>query len=718
MFQRRRPVWCNVLGDTALSSYLCGLDIGGTFTDCVLIDEHGHLTIAKAPSTPSNFAEGVIEAIERAAAKIGLGMSELLSSISVLAHGTTIGTNAIIQRRGAKVGLVTTRGHNDVIHIMRGSRGLSGQDIKLIVHIPESSKPDPLIPKRLIRGVSERVDCCGKVVVELNESEARTAITELRDAGCEALAICCLWSFLEPKHELRLKEIASEIAPDLFITCSTELAPKWGEYERTTAVALNAYIGPTTVGYVTRLDQQLKQLGYKPPLQITQCAGGTITVRKAQEAPLLTLDSGPVAGVTGSVYLGELMGYPNIITTDLGGTSFDVGVIHNGAPVVSYKSLVNQYEYFLPKVDVQTLGTGGGSKVWIDRATKALRVGPDSAGADPGPVCYGKGGTVPTTTDADLVLGYLDPDNFAGGTMQLDLEAAKAALQRVADELGMGLYELASGVATIAEFQMADLIRKVTVQKGLDPRDFVVFAFGGAGPVHMGVAARELGVGKVIVPQGDTAAVWCAFGAASADILHVNEKVSIMSSPFEVERVNGILAELGGLGRAHLLEDGVDTARHVFQYSIDMRHRGQINEVEVFLDDGELDGARLEGLRERFVQRYEQLYGHGAALHGARLEIVTFRCRASATSMKPRLVAATSLSETLAADAQSGCRDIYWAESKRVEPTAIYDGYKLIPGNTLEGPCVVETATTSMVVHRQQRIAVDALGNFVIDSRI
>jgi len=701
-----------------LSSYLCGLDIGGTFTDCVLIDESGQLTIAKAPSTPGNFAAGVLEAIARAAAKINLETSDLLDRISVLAHGTTVGTNTIIQRRGARVGLITTRGHNDVIHIMRGSRGLSGQDIKLIVHIPESSKPEPLIPKSLIRGVSERVDCFGKVIVELNEDEVRQAVIELRDAGCEALAICCLWSFLEPAHEQRIKAIAMELAPDLYVTCSSELAPKWGEYERTTAVALNAYIGPVTVGYVTRLDEQLKTMGYRPPLQITQCAGGTITVRKAQEAPLLTLDSGPVAGVTGSVYLGQLMGYPNVITTDLGGTSFDVGVIHNGLPVVSYKSLVHQYEYFLPKVDVQTLGTGGGSKVWIDRATRTLRVGPDSAGADPGPVCYGKGGEIPTTTDADLVLGYLDPDNFAGGSMQLDRQAAATALQKLADELGMSLYELASGVATIAEFQMADLIRKVTVQKGLDPREFVVFAFGGAGPVHMGIAARELGVSKVIVPQGDTAAVWCAFGAASADILHVNEQVNIMSSPFDLERVNTLLAELGDKGRSHLLDDGVDAGSHQFRFSIDMRHRGQINEVEVDLDSGVLDAAALEQLRERFVERYERLYGHGAALRGARLEMVTFRCRASAVSRKPELAAATQMSQEIAPDAQTGTREIYWAEWKKLAATPIFDGYRLVPGNALEGPCVVETTTTSMVVHPDQRISVDALGNFVIDPSI
>lgn len=701
-----------------MPSYLCGLDIGGTFTDCVLIDESGNLTIAKAPSTPGNFADGVLEAVKRAAAKVDLDLPALLDAISVLAHGTTVGTNAVIQRRGAKVGLITTKGHNDVIHIMRGSRGLSGQDIKLIVHIPESSKPDPIVPKRMIRGVSERIDCFGKVVVELNEAEARQAITELRDAGAEALAICLLWSFLDPAHEQRIKAIAAEVAPDLYVTCSSELAPKWGEYERTTAVALNGYIGPTTVGYVTRLDGQLTEMGYKPPLQITQCAGGTISVNKAREAPLLTLDSGPVSGVTGSLYLGALMGYPNVITTDLGGTSFDVGVIHEGRPVVSYRSIVHQYEYFLPKVDVQTLGTGGGSKVWIDKTTRSLRVGPDSAGADPGPVCYGRGGTVPTTTDADLVLGYLDPDNFAGGSMQLDRDAAAAALQALADELGMSLLELASGVAQIAEFQMADLIRKVTVQKGLDPREFVVFAFGGAGPVHMGVAARELGVQKVIVPQGDTAAVWCAFGAASADILHVNEQVNIMSSPFDLDKVNALLDELTERGRAQLMEDGVDPKLHTFSLSLDMRHRGQINEVEVDLDEGSLGEGDIDELRARFVERYERLYGRGAALPGARLEIVTFRCRSSAISRKPQLTEATALSSEIDPAAQSGTRDIYWAETKTQSPTPIYDGYKLRPGNAIAGPCVVETTTTSMVIHPGQSVAVDALGNFVIDPNV
>lgn len=701
-----------------MASFLCGLDIGGTFTDCVLIDDRGRITISKAPSTPKNFAEGVLEALRRAGDRVGFDLETLLASITMLNHGTTAGTNAIIQRRGAKVGLLTTRGHNDVIHIMRGSRGLSGQDIKLIVHIPESSKPDPIIPKRLIRGISERVDCFGKIVVELNETEARAAITELVAEGVDAFAICFLWSFLEPKHERRVKELVAEIAPDLYVTCSYELAPKWGEYERTTAVALNAYIGPLTVGYLRQLDSRLKQLGYRPPLQITQCAGGTISVRKASESPLLTLDSGPVSGVTGSLYLGEVMAEPHIITTDMGGTSFDVGVIHAAKALVSYKSLVHQYEYFLPKVDVQTMGTGGGSTVWIDKTTRTLRVGPQSAGADPGPICYGKGGTIPTTTDADVVLGYLDPDNFAGGTLKLDRAGAASGLQALAGQLNMGLFELASGVAQIAEFQMADLVRKATIQKGLDPRDFVLFAFGGAGPVHMAVTAREAGIKRVIVPQGDTASTWCAFGAASADTLHVNEQVRIMSSPFDVDRMNTLLAELEAKGRAELVEDGIALERQRFSYSVDMRHRGQINEVEVALANDRLKAADLDGLRAAFVRRYEQLYGRGASLPGARLECVTFRVRASALSRKPQLQAVTALTTSIAATANTGIRDIYWAEYRRMQATPIYDGYQLKPGNASPGPCVIETTTTSIVVHPGQHVSMDQYRNFVIETGI
>ncbi|MDP6818675.1 MAG: hydantoinase/oxoprolinase family protein [Alphaproteobacteria bacterium] len=695
-----------------MASYLCGIDIGGTFTDCVIVDGDGAVTTAKAPSTPHDFAAGVQDALKAAGAKLGLGLDTLCAEIAMLSHGTTVGTNAIIQKRGARVGLITTRGHNDVIHIMRGSRGLSGNDIRLVVHFPESQKPDPIVPKRLIEGVSERVDCFGKVIVELNEAEAEAAIRRLLEKGVEAIAVCFLWSFLAPRHEARVKQMIGDIAPGMFVTTSHELVPKWGEYERTAAAALNAYIGPLTTGYLAGVARDVKGLGYHQPLQITQCAGGTISVERAMAAPLLTLDSGPVAGVTGSQYGGGLMGYDNVITTDMGGTSFDVGIIHEGKPAFSYTSLVHQYAYYLSKVDIQTIGAGGGSKAWIDETSGMLRVGPESAGADPGPACYGQGGEVATVTDADLVLGYLDAGNFAGGTLRLDRVAAEAALNKIAGPLGLGLFEAAAGIVKIAEFQMADLIRKVTIQKGFDPRDFVLFAFGGAGPVHAGVFARELGVSKVIVPQRETASVWCAFGAAAADVLHVHERVNMMRSPFEVAEVTRLLNELKSHAEAELAADDIAPERQHLRFALDMRHKGQINEVEVEIGGAELSEADLPGLHDAFVAQYERLYGQGASLPGARLEIVTFRCRAAAETLKPRLAPSASLSQTIAAAAERPARPVYWSEPGERMETPVFDGESLVPGNNLPGPAIVETPDTTVAVHPGQALAVDAFGNF------
>jgi N-methylhydantoinase A len=696
-------------------SYLCGIDIGGTFTDCAVVDENGHLVSAKAPSTPDDFCLGMLSALELAAGKIGISLPDLCRSTSMLSHGTTVGTNAIVQRRGARVGLITTKGHNDVIHIMRGSRGLSGEDVRLVVHFPESRKPDPIVPKRLIRGVSERVDCFGNIVVSLNEEEVEVAVRELLSQDVEAIAICLLWSFLEPRHEKRVKEIVNDISPGLFVSASYELVPKWGEYERTTAVSLNAYIGPVTTGYLSNIEHRLEDLEYRAPLQVTQCAGGTIPVTTAMRSPLLTLDSGPVSGVIASRYAAACMGFRNVITTDMGGTSFDIGLIYEGEAAFSFRSRVHQYEYYLPTVDIRTIGSGGGSKVWIDDNTRTMRVGPESAGAVPGPVCYGHGGDVPTVTDADLVLGYLNPTRFAEGTLELDVQAAQSSIEELGGRLGMDLYECAAGISHIVEFQMADLIRKATIEKGFDPRDFVLFAFGGAGPVHAGVFARELGVEKVIVPQRETAAVWCAFGAVAADVLHIYEKVEIMLSPFDSAQVNKILAGLQHQATDQFENDGVAGDVRRFQFSADMRHKGQINEVEVELDRGQINAEHLDQLNERFVQRYEQLYGRGASLPGARLELVTLRCRAIAETEKPKVVTHKMESDVIPSEAMRAGREVYWSEFGNHQETPVYDGNLLKPGNRLAGPAIVELDTTTVVVRPDQNLEVDTFANLTID---
>ena len=694
--------------------YLVGIDIGGTFTDCAIVDRAGKLLTTKVPSTPQDFSRGMMDALDTGARALGLSLGDFCRDIAFLSHGTTVGTNTIIQKKGAKVGLITTRGHEDAIHIMRGSRGYGGRDIRKVVHFPETSKPRPIVPKRLIRGVSERVDCFGEVVAKLNEAEAERAIAELVAEGVEAIAICFLWSFLNPQHELKVKEMVQQLAPAVFVTCSVEIAPKWGEYERVTATALNAYLGPVISGYLAGLESTLTGLGYAHGLQIAQCGGGTVPVARAGEAPLLTLDSGPVSGVTASMFLGAAMGEKNIITTDMGGTSFDVSIIYGGKPAYSFITNTDQYEYFLPKVDIQAIGAGGGSLVRANPETRTLSVGPESAGAFPGPVCYGRGGTVPTVTDAELVLGYLDPDNFAGGRMKLDHDAAFKAIAGLGKQIGMSAVACAAGICRIVELNMADIIRKVTVEKGFDPRDFVLFAFGGAGPAHAGVFAAELGVKKIIVPQRKAASTWCAFGAATADVLHIFEHSEILGTPVAAEIVNRALQNLEADARERLAGEGIAAARQRFEFSLDVRHKGQINEVEVLLPWTRVPADYEPRLRKLFVGRYEQLYGRGSSLRGAQLEIVVCRLRARALTPRPRLSKTRATSKAIAKIALLKPRSIWWSGLRK---TPVYDGEMLVAGNSIRGPAVVETADTTVVVHPGRTLRVDTLGNFEITFR-
>ena len=695
-------------------SYLVGIDIGGTFTDCAIVDRAGKLLTTKVPSTPGDFSRGMMDALGAGAQALGLELGRFCRDIAFLSHGTTVGTNTIIQKKGARVGLVTTKGHEDAIHIMRGSRGYAGRDIRKVVHFPETSKPQPIVPKRLIRGISERVDCFGEIVVALNEKEAEAAIRSLLDEGVEAIAICFLWSFRNPVHEQRVKQMVGSLAENIFVTCSYDIAPKWGEYERVTATALNAYLGPVMSGYLHKLDTSLKGLGYGHGLQITQCGGGTVPVKRAGEAPLLTLDSGPVSGVTASMFLGAAMGEKNVITTDMGGTSFDVSIIHEGKPAYSFVTNTDQYDYFLPKVDLQAIGAGGGSLVRAHPETRTMTVGPDSAGAFPGPVCYGRGGRIPTVTDAQLVLGYLDADNFAGGRMVLDKESATRAIAELGSRIGMKPLECAAGICRIVELQMADVIRKVTVEKGYDPRDFVLFAFGGAGPAHAGVFAQELGVRKIIVPQRKAASTWCAFGAAAADVLHIFEHSEILVTPAPARRINDALEKLERQARSLMADEGIAQNRQRFEFSLDVRHRGQINEVEVPLPTTRLPERYEEDLRKRFVERYEKLYGRGSALAGAQLEIVVARLRARALTPRPKIVASKRTSAAIPKSARRESRSIYWPDLRKLRATPVFDGEKLAIGNRIKGPAIVETADTTVVVHPGRTLRLDALGNFEI----
>ncbi len=695
--------------------YIIGIDTGGTFTDCVVMDADGRIVTAKASSTPDDFSEGVMESLRIAGERLGITTEALLRDTTRLALGTTVGTNAMLQRRGAKVGLITTRGHRDVIHIMRGARGVPGLNNVQVLHFPESGKPDPIVPKPFIAEVSERVDCKGQVVVELNEEEAEAAIRKLVAKGVESIAICFLWSFKMAEHERRVKAMVERLAPSVFVCCSADLIPRWGEYERTVATVLNAYLGPVMSRYLGRLESRAQQAGLRYPLQVMQCGGGVIPAAESARRAFLTLDSGPVAGVLASQYLGGIIGHKHVIGTDMGGTSFDVGLVWDGEPVASYQSVVHQYEYFVPRIDIRSIGSGGGSIVWIDEISGTMRVGPISAGAQPGPACYGRGGTQPTVTDADVVLGYLDPTTFLGGRLHLDVDKARESFAPIATRLGLGLVETAAGAARVVEHQMADLIRKATVQKGYDPRDCVVFAYGGAGPVHAGVYARELGAQSVVVPLGGICSLWSALGAASADLLHIYEAVDIQPSPFDPARVMARFAELEAQGLEQLRADGVDPTQGRLARSADIRYKGQINEVEVPVPAGPLDAAALAQLIADFHRRYETVYGQGAGFHEARVEMVTYRVRASAVSAKPRIVAAREGDRTPAPEAQAGARPVYWSELGDFEQTPVLWGDRLVAGNVVPGPAIIQVPDTTIVVHPFQTARIDPYGNVLIE---
>ena len=694
--------------------YICGVDIGGTFTDCAVIDDAGRVTIAKTPSTPPDFAEGFFESLRLAGEREGLTLKELLADTVTLSHGTTVATNAVVEHRGSKVGLITTAGHGDAILIMRAFGRVAGLAPADLLRFSAADKPEPIVPRSLIREVAERVDSRGEVVVELNEEQARAAIEELRDEGVEGIAISFLWSFKNGAHEQRVGELVEEIAPDMFVTCSSELVPLLGEYERTVATVMNNYVGPITSSYIDEIQRRAVDESLAGPLLLMQCNGGLTAAETAKRSALLLLQSGPSGGIVGSQFLGDLMGYDNIIATDMGGTTFDVGLVHDGLPARTSTTIVDQYEFFVPTIDVKSVGAGGGSIAWYDEVREGLRVGPRSAGAQPGPVCYGRGGTEPTVTDADVVLGYIDPEYFLGGRSTLDREGAWKAVAGLGEKLGLDPLETAAGITRIVDHNMADLIRRETIEKGLDPRDFVVFTYGGAGASHAGVYASVLGVSTVVVPLTDTASVWSALGVASSDVIHIHQQDDILPAPFDPDRLRAARAALEAQTLDEFEGEGFDRDQVSLRWTADIRHRLQIHVVEVPFPASEFGEEDLAALIEEFTRRYEDLYGQGTAYTAAGVEMVTLRCTGSATVRKPTLTERELGDAEPSAESRAPSREIYWTEYGRKEETPIFRADHLVPGNTIAGPAVIEPAVTTIVVRPGQTARMDKFGNIVI----
>lgn len=693
-----------------LRGFSIGVDIGGTFTDCTVVDDAGGVYTGKSPTTPDDRSRGFFDAITVAAEAVQLSLSELLARTERIVHGTTTGTNAIVARHGAKVGLLTTAGHGDVMFLMRGSGRTSGLPPDELLDIPATDKPAPLVPKHLIFEVVERVDVDGEVIVPLDEAAVRAAARSLVEAGIEAVCVSFLWSIKNPAHEKRARDLLLEEAPQLYVSCASDLVARLGEYERTTAGLMNAYIGPLMLRYVSAIESGARTRGFDRDVLFAQCAGGAITGEEVRAAPIRTVQSGPVAGIVSSVLWAQQAGYRNLIAADMGGTTFDVSVIRNGEPLERDLSVFQRYELALPMLDVESIGAGGGSIAWIDGSGR-LNVGPQSAGADPGPACYGRG-REPTVTDADLVLGVLDPERFLGGRMKLDKARARESLASVGGRLGLDPFETAAGVVRIVDARMADLIRRMSVLRGFDPRDFACLAFGGGGPVHCAAVAQEAGMRQVVVPMPRTAAVWSAFGAAACDVTHVYQEANLIDLPADMQRITDAFGRLEKRALMQLRAEGFTDAQVSLRRTARMKYAMQVHDVEVPLPDGAFRQAGCEQLSDAFERIYEVIFGQGSGYREGGIQITSFQVRAIGLTSKPRL---KSRHDTDGSSVQRSSRPVYWSETGRFEETPVLRVSGNFHFESLPGPALIELPDTVIVIRPEQTVRVDDLGNVVID---
>jgi N-methylhydantoinase A len=691
--------------------YTIGIDTGGTFTDLVVIDEKGAVTTGKALSTPPTFAEGIMNGLESTARSLGTSIEGLLIETDVFVLGTTVATNTIINRSGAKTGLIATVGHEHMHHVARGGlskwAGLSESETR---EAYRTKKVDPLLPKALAKGIVERVDWKGSVVCPLEVEDAKQAIKSLVEQGVESIAVCLLWSFSNPIHEKQLDEILSKEYPQIYSSISHKLAPSLGEYARSNTAIIDSYIGPETTKFLTSLDKFLAGKGLKHPMLVMQAHGGCVMGREAR--PFTTFSSGPAAGVIASKHLGELLGHENIITTDVGGTSFDISLIVKGLLTYAREPVVARFPVSFPMVDVISIGAGGGSIAWIDPLTNLLRVGPHSAGAHPGPACYGFGGTEATVTDADLVLGYLNPDYFLGGSMTLYPDKANEVIKRLADKLGWDVTTTAAGIYDIANAKMADLVRSATIERGYNPSEFALFAYGGNGPMHAAIYAGELGVNKIVIPS--VASTFSAFGAATSDILHSHRMFRFSPMPMDGASFTGNFRTLEQMVNTELEADGIKEEDRVFNYAVDMRYGAQYYALRMPVERKKYDVVAMEQVCKQFDELYESLYGKGSefTLLSGRF-VTSFMVDGIGRIPKPVL----SKHEPESADASravKGQRPVFFRVYNEHRPTDIYDYALLKTGNQISGPAIIEAVQTTIVIPPGRTATVDEYMNVII----
>ncbi|WP_327052101.1 hydantoinase/oxoprolinase family protein [Halomicrococcus gelatinilyticus] len=674
-----------------------GVDVGGTFTDIVSIRD-GAVQVSKTPSTPDAPEQAVLDGLRTVRDRDDLAFQD----VDFLAHGTTVATNAVLEVEWADTALVTTEGFGDALEI--------GRQARPDIYDFQVEKPRPVVERDRRYEVPERLDERGNPLVELDESAVRDLAAELRETGVESVAVSLLFSFENDVHERRVRELLREEGLDASFSLSSNVLPEIREYERTLTTGLNAALKPVMDEYIGNLESRIADDDIAAELKIMQSNGGIITADAAREQPVNTLLSGPAAGVQGAAYVAELAGTEDIITMDMGGTSCDVSLVEGGEPLVTTDVEVGDYPVSVPMIDIHTVGAGGGSIAWID-AGDALRVGPRSAGANPGPVCYGRGGDRPTTTDAHLLLGRLDPESFLSDDLDGAADAAERVVERdVADPLGMSVQEAAQGILDVANANMARALRVVSVERGYDPREFGLVAFGGAGPLHACKLAAELDVPRVIVPR--TAGVLSALGLLISDVLYDYSTSRVR--PFvelDAADLQATFDSFADEGRERLADEDHPEGQRQFERSVDLRYEGQSFELSVPVPDGDLDADALATIVDRFHERHRQRYGH--AYESEPVELVTIRLRVRGVVETPDLAYSGANGDL--ADAVSDTRPVVYDGT--VHDTRIYDRQRLPSGASFDGPAVVEGVESTVVVHPHQRVSVDEYGTLLVEGQ-
>ncbi len=678
--------------------YRLGVDVGGTFTDLLLFDNaSGAFWRHKTPSTPHDSSEGILNGVRAITQEAGVEPSD----IEFFLHGTTVATNAVLQNKGARVGLLVTEGYRDIMQIARSY--VPGGLAAWIVW----PKPQPLAALEDTLTVPGRIGADGKEVRELDEGAAVAALEKLKSQGIEALTVSFINAYVNGDHERRIGELAKDILGDVPISLSHEVLPEMQEYERTLSTVANAAVRPVVGNYISNLREKLKDAGVKGKLSLLRSDGGLMSSQKAEEHPVNILMSGPAGGVTGALWVAKNAGLSNILTLDVGGTSTDVALIENLEPRRVRTTEVGHLSVRASALDVKTVGAGGGSIAHVPELTGALRVGPESAGAVPGPVAYSKGGELPTVTDANVVLGYL-PEDLLGGAFKLDRDGAKKAVQTIADALGVGLMDAARGIIDIVNENMFGALRMISVQQGYDPREFAVMGFGGAGPLHVNAVAKLMGSWPAVSPVSP--GVLCALGDATTRMrTETARSFSRLAKQTEVEELVALLDEMSAQTRAELEADGVPPASITSQFEVDVRYAGQAFEVPLSIDQDTLNSGGIEGILARFDEEHRRLFTFNMDTPH---EIVNLRAVALGEALE---LDAAELPKGDGDPSAAKIRDhTLWMDGKE-QAAAIYDRSRLRQGDTIAGPAIITEMDSTTLIESDCVATIDAVGNILIN---